>query len=189
MFTIKSKDVNGYSTKTHLAEIQWLASALSYDKDDGRFHTKINFIVTTIWVRDNGQAIATDGNRMHVLAYCSLDAGYYKVRKRTRWSITLEKVDIDDYGVCSFPDCDVVLAGQFQNGGTVEICGAEEDKADAEYANLIRKMERNSIRYPLFMDAINGMDAFNIKFDDSCTKAIYFTSDNRLAIVMPFRTE
>jgi len=173
MFTINKKDVTGYSTETHLKEIQWLASALAVD--DARFH------VTHIWVRENRQAIATDGSRMHVVEMVSLEPGYYKVVKKSRWSITLEKVE----ETFDFPDVDVVLDGKTQINRCVTL-DCDKD-AFIEYTLLVRKMDDNGVRYELFSAAVNGMDSYEIKFDRDCGHPIYITTTNRTAIVMPFR--
>jgi hypothetical protein len=177
---IKKKDEFGYSTESLFNDTKWLASALA-DSTDGRFH------VSTIWVKEDGSALATDGMRMHVVSISSLEAGYYRVAKQTRWSITLEKVAVAD--ICDFPDTDDVIAGMFQSGGTVEIVGACEDKPHEEFANLIRHMKTNTISFDYFVAAVKGMEYYDIKFDDSCEKAFYFTNNNRTAIVMPYRTE
>jgi len=174
MFKICKKDVTGYSTETHLNEIQWLASALA--TDDLRFH------VSHIWVRENRQAIATDGSRMHVVDMVSLAPGYYKVVKKARWWITLEKVE-NESG-CEFPDCDVVLDDQAKiNRPVVMDCTKE---AHIEYTRLVRTMDDNGVRYEFFNAAVNGSESYEIKFDRDCNHAIYFNMGNRTAIVMPF---
>jgi hypothetical protein len=180
MFTIKQKNESGHSTKTHLSEIQWLAKALK--PDDARFH------VSTIVVRKDGSAWATDGTRMHVVNYCSLSEGYYKVAKSTRWSITLRK--LEETEICEVPDVDDILAGQFQTAGAVEICAAMNgDGLHLEFAKLIRKMDTNTVNFHFFEEAVSGMPAFGIKFDSGCEKPIYFTGDNRMAVVMPINTK
>jgi hypothetical protein len=177
MFTINKKDVTGYSTETHLKEMKWLASALA-DSSDGRFH------VSHIWVRDNRQAIATDGKRMHIVEMTSLAPGYYRVIKKTRWSISLRRVNDED--TFDFPDVDVVLDDQKHiNRPVVQDC---QKDADIEYTLLIRKMDDNSIRYPLFVDAVRDMDSYTITYDRDCNHAFYIEDGlNRKAIVMPFR--
>ena len=175
MFTINKKDPTGYSTETHLKEIQWLASALA-DADDARFH------VTHIWVRDNRQAIATDGSRMHIVAMVSLEPGYYRVMKKSRWSITLQRVNDED--TCDFPDVDVVLDGKDQINRCVTLDCSKD--AFIEYTLLVRKMDDNGVRYNLFVDAVNGMDSYEIKFDRDCAHPIYISDAYRTAIVMPF---
>ena len=176
MFTINKKDVTGYSTETHLKEIQWLASALAVD--DLRFH------VSHIWVRENRQAIATDGSRMHIVDMVSLAPGYYKVIKKTRWSITLERVD--DADTHDFPDVDVVLDAQDSINRPVLMDCIKESRI--EYTRLIRKMDDNSVSYEFFCAATHGMDTYEIKFDRDCGHAIYINApeSNRTAIVMPF---
>jgi hypothetical protein len=174
MITISRKDVTGYSTESHLNEIQWLASALS--TDDLRFH------VSHIWVRKNGQAIATDGMRMHIVEMVSLAPGYYKVIKRTRWSITIEKVE----ATFDFPDVDVVINEQAHITRPVLLDDGGKD-ADVVYTKLIRAMDDNTVRYSLFIAAVRGMESYEIKFDRDCGHAIYFNAENRTAIVMPYR--
>ena len=173
MFTIRKKDVTGYSTETHLNEIQWLASALA--TDDLRFH------VSHIWVRENRQAIATDGMRMHVVEMTSLAPGYYKVVKKARWSITLEKVE----ETFDFPDVDVVINEQKQITRPVLLDDNGKD-AVVMYTKLLRAMDDNTVRYELFTAAVVGMEGYEIKFDRDCNHAIYINATNRTAIVMPF---
>lgn len=173
MFTIRKKDVTGYSTETHLNEIQWLASALA--TDDLRFH------VSHIWVRENRQAIATDGMRMHVVEMTSLAPGYYKVVKKARWSITLEKVE----ETFDFPDVDVVINEQKQITRPVLLDDNGKD-AVVMYTKLLRAMDDNTVRYELFTAAVAGMEGYEIKFDRDCNHAIYINATNRTAIVMPF---
>ena len=175
MFTIRKKDVTGYSTETHLNEIQWLASALA--TDDLRFH------VSHIWVRDNRQAIATDGNRMHVVEMTSLAPGYYRVMMKTRWSISLQRVN--DEETFDFPDVNVVINDQAEiNRPVIMDCTRE---AHIEYTRLIRKMDDNSVQYEFFKAAVKGSESYEIKFDRDCNHAIYFNLNNRTAIVMPFQ--
>jgi len=177
MVTIKLKDRTGYSTETHLKEIQWLASALG-DKDGGCFH------VTHIWVKENRQAFATDGNRMHIVEMTSLEPGFWKVIKKTRWSITIERVKDEDS--FDFPDVDVVITEQGQINRPV-LLDCDKD-AHVEYTKLIRKMDDNGIHYDFFNAAVKDMDAYEIKFDRDCNHAIYINDGaNRAAIIMPFR--
>ena len=177
MFTISQKDAQGYPTLTALSEVQYLASALA--KDDARFH------VTTIQVRKDRSAVATNGMSLHYIELCSLEMGFYKVIKTTRWSVTLEKVAEED--VCDFPPVDDILAEAKQERGTVDITGLDEDKAEIAYCTVLRAMSENFVNYNLFMTAIKGTDQFDVKFDSSCNKAIYVIADGRMAIVMPFR--
>jgi hypothetical protein len=179
MIVIRPKDAQGYSTETHFNEIKWLAKALA--KDDARFH------VSHIWARKDGSALATDGIRMHVVEHCSLQEGFYRVVKQTRWSITLDRVE-NESGF-EFPDVDDVINGANQKHGTIELMNLDAAKVDNSYCTLLRAMAYNMVRYPMFVDAISGMESFDATFDDSCEKAIYFSMPNRLAIVMPFRTE
>jgi hypothetical protein len=175
MFTIRMKDVSGYSTETHFKEIKWLASALA--TDDERFH------VSHIWIREDRQGIATDGMRMHIVHMTSLAPGYYKVVKNARWAITLQRVD--DADTFDFPDVDVAMDQDMLRPVLMD-CSKD---ADIEYTHLIRKMSDNSVRYQLFVAAVDGMETYEIKFDEDSAHAIFINAPdyNRSAIVMPFR--
>jgi hypothetical protein len=175
MFTIKTKDISGYSTKTFLNEVKWLASALA--KNDGRFH------VSHIWARSDGSALATSGHVLHLVEHSGLSEGFYKVVKQTKYSITLEMVT-DTFDM---PDCDSVINDKPKAAVCLE--GETEDKALSAYTKLIRTMKANGVDYRLFEAAIKGMDTFDITVKTSGETAIYIESANRLAIVMPFRTE
>jgi hypothetical protein len=169
---------------TIFGDLEWLASALR--TDDSRFH------VTTIWVRDDGSALATDGSRMHVVNQFALSPGFYKVVKKSRWAIEIDKVSEED--TFDFPrDCDDIIAGKHGNGHMhLDI---DPDKSEAGYAQLIRLMADNYIQYNLFMDAVAGFEGGNVlvRFDEDCKHPFYFMNDDwnrdtyRLAIVMPFR--
>jgi hypothetical protein len=175
MFTIKTKDITGYSTKTYLNEVKWLASALA--ENDGRFH------VSHIWARENGSALATSGHVLHLVEHCGLPEGFYKVVKQTKYSITLELVT-DTFDM---PDCDSVINSKPTDA--VRLDGETEDKALSAYTKLIRTMKANGVDYRLFEAAIKGMDTFDITVETDGEKPIFIESVNRLAIVMPFRTE
>jgi len=176
MFTIKRRDELGYSTLTHFNEIMWLSTALA-PVDDQRFH------VRTIQVKADGMAMATDGHRMHIVEHCSLDEGFYRVEKRTRWSITLDKVEPSEY--CDWPDTDEILAeGRCMDRKVTLDCDKEPEY---EFTRLIRSMADNTVLYRFFEAVVDGMDAYEISFDRDCNHAIYFKSGNRQAIVMPRR--
>jgi len=173
-FNRKNPDTSG---------VYWLTSCLSKDRDEGRFH------LLHIQIKD-GNFCATDGRRLHyfnpVTAYGD---GYYKVIKRTKTLIHLEKAE--DWDGC-YPEIDDFINFDgaritFSINGRNVSKDENADHASQVTAAIIRKMAPNeAIRFDFIMDALTNDNMFDVFVEDD-SKPIKFKSENKIAVIMPIR--
>jgi hypothetical protein len=162
-------------------EVKFLASALNTSRDEGRFH------VNHIKVEDDGSAVATDGMRLHAVDNLPIAPGFYKVVKNIKRLVQIEKVEELANG--SFPPTAELLEKP-TNAKWDDRLALTDDPVDLckTYAEIIRAMGENTIRYEFLADIGEWFDEYNAEvIINDADSALHFINGNKHALVMPVR--
>jgi hypothetical protein len=158
---------------------KWLASALTDNKQDVRFH------INHIYINKNHRAMATNGYVLHVVDQLLIEPGYYKVVKNLKSVIEIVKEDAASIPDFAYPDINnlIVMTGV---GDVFLDC--RKDRDIQNHANLIRLMKAHAINYNLFKAAAsNFSENYVVRFKEDCEHPFYLynVQDGIMAIVMP----
>ena len=119
-------------TDSRLEAIQFLAKSML--PKDGRFH------VSHFKVQANGNAVSTDGARLHFVGDLALEPGYYKVHKLTKSGALIDKAYELDTREGDFPNYADLLAFPSGNGEQSFSVNLTPDFASKSYTEVVRAM-------------------------------------------------
>ena len=171
---------------SRLEAIQFLAKSML--PKDGRFH------VGHIKVEANGNAVSTDGARLHFVGDLALEPGYYKIHKLTKSGALIDKAHDLDTREGDFPDYADLLAFPSGNGEQSFSVNLTPDFASKSYTEVVRAMKGSTIEFSFLKDLCNTVQEVvsvvvpgpeeTSRGLETC-KPIHFGNDNLHAIIMP----
>ena len=169
---------------SRLKAVRFLASAM--DPKDLRFHV-VHFKV------ESGQAVSTDGNRLHVVNDIPMGDGFYYVHKNTKTMVLIEKAYELNNNEGSFPDTGDIVAlpekNTFEQGAEFTL-----NNLSIIYTQVIRAMTgSNTLNVDFVRDACNCFDDVGTFIIPEPRKGeiegpVHFVSGELHAIVMPMST-
>ena len=168
---------------SRLKAVKFLASAMN--PKELRFHM-VHFKV------ESGQAISTDGQRLHVANNIPLEDGFYTIHKNTKTMVLIEKSYELDNNEGSFPDTtDIVeLPKKEYFSAAVEFYAGNLSNI---YTQVIRAMPgSNTIDVNFVRDVCNcfeGIGTFIIPEPrkGQIENGIHFILDDLHAVLMPMK--
>ena len=176
-------------TDERLQAIQFLSKSML--PKDGRFH------VGHIKVEANGNAVSTDGARLHFVENLPLEPGYYKVHKVTKSGALIDKVFDLDIGEGGFPDYADILTIPNVQGFDVML-GTSDNIPSRVFTEVVRAMAKSTVNFNFINDLCNVFnDVFAVivpepgaSYDDDepeTERPIHFVNNGYHAVIMPVR--
>ena len=179
---------------SRLEAIQFLAKSML--PKDGRFH------LGHVKVEANGNAVSTDGSRMHFVENLPLEPGYYKVHKCTKSGALIDKIFELDTTEGSFPDYADILTIPNGNGEKSfdVVLSTSDNQPSKTYSEIVRAMSGNVVNFNFVNDLCNVIDdtvsvivpapdnmGKNESFTGETCKPIHFVKNGYHAVIMPIQ--
>ena len=165
---------------------------------DNRFHCK------HFRVEQNGNAVATDGNRLHFVSELPLEAGYYQVHKNNKASVLIEKAHELDTQEGSYPDYADLLTVPNGDGETEMDIMFSDNVSGCDvsgvYTKIVRAMESTTLNFDFVSDLYSALeskvvtctipaDEKNGRGEIETCKPVHFVLNGYHAVIMPIRID
>ena len=186
-------------TSSRLEAIQFLSKSMESKSSiyniSGRFHT------SHFKVEVNGNAVSTDGARLHFVENLPLEPEYYKVHKCTKSGALIDKVfelnNSSTYNGRDFPDYADILTIPNVEGFDVAL-GTSDNIPSRVFTEVVRAMAKSTVNFNFINDLCNVFDdvvsvivpepdaSFKDGEPETCNP-IHFVKNGYHAVIMPVR--